>query len=95
MNQDPFPIKRFEAVDRACRRVIVWRFGSCRMTNNLINLRTARKRMARAEKERTAKQNRAVHGRTGAQKRIDSLEKSRREKALDDRKLDDGDHQES
>jgi hypothetical protein len=45
----------------------------------IVNLRQARKRKARAEKERAAEQNRLLHGRGKAEKArdADAVEKSR------------------
>lgn len=45
--------------------------------SSVINLRIARKRKARAEKEQTAGENRALHGRTGDEKRRDRLQKEK------------------
>lgn len=53
------------------------------MTNNVINLRQARKAKARADKEQTADENRRRHGRTKAEKQA---EKTTRETAAN--KLD-------
>jgi hypothetical protein len=41
---------------------------------NVVNLRTVRKRKARAEKERTADENRAQHGRSKAEKLRDRMQ---------------------
>ncbi len=41
--------------------------------SSVVNLRLARKRKARAENERTASENRALHGRTLEEKRRDRL----------------------
>jgi Domain of unknown function (DUF4169) len=40
---------------------------------DIVNLRQHRKQKARAEKERTAEQNRAMHGRSKAEKERDRL----------------------
>jgi hypothetical protein len=40
---------------------------------DIVNLRQARKNKARDEKERVAEQNRALHGRTRAEKQRDRL----------------------
>ncbi|MEM9053784.1 MAG: DUF4169 family protein [Pseudomonadota bacterium] len=53
-----------------------------------INLNKARKARARARKEQLARENRAKHGRTRAQKARDTLEASRKRALLDDRKRD-------
>jgi len=50
---------------------------------DILNLRTARKAKARAGAAATAAQNRALHGRTLAQKQADGIEAERRERALD------------
>jgi hypothetical protein len=49
----------------------------------IINLRSARKAKARAGAAATAAQNRALHGRTLAQKAADQTEAERRERTLD------------
>lgn len=54
----------------------------------VVNLRLARKRKARAERETDAAASRALHGRTGAQKRADAAERRRLEAGLDAHRLD-------
>ena len=49
----------------------------------VVNLNKARKARARAAKAATATTNRALHGRTKAQKQADAAEKARREAVLD------------
>lgn len=49
----------------------------------IINLRSARKAKARAGAAATAAQNRALHGRTLAQKAADHAEAERHERTLD------------
>lgn len=49
----------------------------------IVNLRQARKHKARAEKERQAAENRAKHGRTKVERRLDAAQK-----LSEDRKLD-------
>jgi hypothetical protein len=44
---------------------------------DIVNLRRARKDKARREREAEAAANRAVHGRTGAEKRTSRLEEAR------------------
>ncbi|MEZ5667602.1 MAG: DUF4169 family protein [Alphaproteobacteria bacterium] len=56
---------------------------------DIVNLRQARKRKARAEKERDAAANRARFGRTGAQKACDRMDQERRDRGLDGARLDD------
>jgi len=46
----------------------------------IVNLRQARKRKARDEKARVAEQNRALHGRSRAEKQRDSLVADKAEK---------------
>lgn len=53
------------------------------MTGDIINLRTARKRKARAEREAEAAQNRVVFGQTKAEKQARQASKD-----LDQRRLD-------
>lgn len=45
--------------------------------SNVVNLRTVRKQKARADRERTAAENRALHGRSKAEKRRDRVEAER------------------
>ncbi len=52
----------------------------------LVNLRTARKRRARAEKAADAEQNRLLFGRTKAEKQRQQTEKARAEKHIDGHK---------
>lgn len=49
----------------------------------VVNLNKARKAKARAMKETTAAANRALHGRTKAQKQADAAEKAKRDALLD------------
>ena len=53
------------------------------MTAEIVNLRKARKAKARADKERQAAENRAVHGRSKAEKERSSLDKARVRRELD------------
>ncbi len=55
------------------------------MSGDVVNLRQARKKKARAEKDRVAEQNRLTHGRTKAEK---TLTRTLNEKAA--RTLDQG-----
>ena len=57
----------------------------------VINLRTARKARDRAAKANTAEVNRARFGRTEAEKQVELTEAARREKLLDDARLDEPD----
>jgi len=50
---------------------------------DVVNLRTVRKAKVRADAAATAEQNRALHGRTPAQKAADRTEAERRERTLD------------
>jgi len=49
----------------------------------VVNLRLARKRKARADKDKTAEQNRALFGRTKAERDRDAAEKDRTRALLD------------
>jgi len=49
----------------------------------VVNLRMARKAKKRTAVEAQAATNRALHGRTNAQKQADALEKARMSKAID------------
>jgi len=55
---------------------------------DVINLRLARKQRDRVAAERTAAQNRALHGRTKAQREAERLEAKKSRSALDGAKLD-------
>jgi hypothetical protein len=55
----------------------------------IVNLRQARKRAARAERERVAAENRAVHGRSKAERLSEAAEKRRDAAALDGHRRDD------
>ena len=54
----------------------------------IINLRQAKKRRARAEKEAKAETNRARHGRTKGLRKKDEAEEAKAERDLDGKKLD-------
>lgn len=53
------------------------------MTTNVINLRQARKQKARSDKAAKAAENRALHGRTKAERERDAAEKGRASRTLD------------
>ena len=55
---------------------------------SVVNLRLARKRRARAEKERVAGENRALHGRPKAEKLRQRLEKERAAAFVDGHRLE-------
>ena len=55
----------------------------------IINLRQARKAKARSETADKAATNRALHGRTKAERTRDTLEKARLDKTLDQAKRED------
>ena len=55
---------------------------------DVVNLRMARKQKARAKKEQVAAENRAVHGRTKAEKQRDRLEAERAAGHVDGHRLD-------
>ncbi|MEZ5655619.1 MAG: DUF4169 family protein [Sphingobium sp.] len=50
---------------------------------DVVNLRMARKAKKRSEAEALAATNRALHGRTKAQKQADAAEKARADRTLD------------
>jgi len=56
--------------------------------SEIVNLRQARKRKARADKEAKAAANRVEFGRTKAERRETEGERTRAERALDGKKLD-------
>ncbi|MBN9220809.1 MAG: DUF4169 family protein [Mesorhizobium sp.] len=55
---------------------------------DIVNLRQARKQRARDEKAREAEQNRALHGRSKADKQRDRLIADKAEKFVDGHRLD-------
>jgi len=55
---------------------------------DVVNLRQFRKRNERAEKEKTAEQNRLAHGRTKAEKSLTKALNEKAAKALDQGKLE-------
>lgn len=55
---------------------------------DIINLRSARKQKARADKEAQSAQNRILFGRTKAEKLKEAAEKARAEKHIDGHKRD-------
>ena len=57
--------------------------------DEIVNLRRARKRRARAEAGALAAENRVRHGRTGAQKQMDRTAEERRRATLDGKRRDD------
>lgn len=56
---------------------------------DIVNLRQARKAKARVQKDKIAEENRALHGRTKAEKQSDKTAKTKITKHLDDHKLGD------
>lgn len=54
---------------------------------DIVNLRMARKRKARAEEATKAEQNRVLHGRSGSDKRLETQRKARETALLDGHKL--------
>ncbi|MBB1250711.1 DUF4169 family protein [Rhizobium sp. G21] len=58
------------------------------MAADIINLRQARKVKARAEKDKTAEQNRLTFGRTKAEKQLTKSLNEKAERALDQGKLE-------
>lgn len=58
---------------------------------DIVNLRTARKRKARADDERRAEENRARHGVTGAERRRRQAEAEKLVRHLDQHRREDGD----
>ena len=56
---------------------------------DVVNLRQFRKQKARSDREAQAEQNRALHGRTKAEKQQSDQDEARRTRALDQSKLDD------
>ena len=55
---------------------------------DVVNLRMARKRSARAEKERVAAENRALHGRGKTDRKLDQAERQREATRLDGHRRD-------
>ena len=61
------------------------------MSGDVVNLRQFRKAKARTEKEKTAEQNRIVHGRTKAEKNLTKAERALAEKRMDQGRLENPD----
>lgn len=59
------------------------------MTANVVNLRQARKRKARAGKAHKAAENRVLHGRSKAQREAEAAETARARRTLDGARRDD------
>ncbi|WP_187971506.1 DUF4169 family protein [Aquibium microcysteis] len=57
----------------------------------VVNLRLFRKRTARAEKDRVAAENRALHGRSKADREADAAERQRTAALLDGHRRDEPD----
>ena len=57
---------------------------------DVVNLRLARKRKVRQERERRADENRARYGRTAAERQRDADEESRLKRHLDRHRREDG-----
>lgn len=57
------------------------------MTDNVVNLRMARKRKERAKKEANAEQNRISFGRTKQEKNLTKTLNDKQNKLVDDQKL--------
>ncbi len=57
---------------------------------DIVNLRQVRKQRARDEKAATAEQNRALHGRSKAERRQADDERDRAARTLDGHRRDDG-----
>lgn len=60
------------------------------MTGEIVNLRLARKRKARAQAEADAAVNRAAHGRAKAEKKATAAREALEARRLDGHRLDDG-----
>jgi|APDOM4702015248_1054824.scaffolds.fasta_scaffold1106772_1 hypothetical protein len=58
------------------------------MSAEIVNLRQARKRMARSQKEREAEENRRRHGRSKAERRLESSERGKMEQTLEGARRD-------
>lgn len=54
----------------------------------IVNLRTMRKHRDRAEKERKAEENRALHGRTKAEKNAEATDRERERAHLDGHRIE-------
>ncbi len=57
---------------------------------DIVNLRQARKRRARADKDRQAAENRTRHGRTAGEKERDADAEQRARRLLDGHRIEDG-----
>ncbi|MEQ1942995.1 DUF4169 family protein [Mesorhizobium sp. VNQ89] len=56
--------------------------------SNVVNLRLARKRKERAEKEAVAAENRTLHGRSKAERQLDLARKNKAEAFIEAHRLD-------
>ncbi len=56
--------------------------------SSVVNLRLARKRKERAERETTAAENRALHGRSKAERQLDLATKQKAEAYIEAHRLD-------
>jgi hypothetical protein len=56
--------------------------------NNVVNLNKFRKRKAKAEREQRAETNRRLHGRTGAERAREELQKQQLTSKVDGARLD-------
>lgn len=57
----------------------------------VVNLRTIRKRKARRQGEKRAAENRLLHGRSKAERRLDAAREEKAAKGLDQHRIDTGD----
>jgi hypothetical protein len=58
------------------------------MSAEIVNLRQARKRLARSQKERDAEENRRRHGRSKAERRLESSERESMDRTLEGARRD-------
>lgn len=61
------------------------------MTGDIVNLRMARKRKERAARQQVAAENRAKHGRTKSEKRVDAARQELETRRLDQARRQDRD----
>ena len=58
------------------------------MSAEIVNLRQARKKLARAQKEREAEENRRRHGRSKAERRLEASDREKIERTLEGARRD-------
>lgn len=87
----PTPERRAASSRRAHRDLRDGRRYDEAVASNVVNLNKFRKKKQRAEKAKQAEANRIKHGRTGAEKERERLERERAARVLEGKRLGDED----